>query len=159
MGIFNITEALAKTMSIPGDSLLLRSMLVIMTYWVAVVVPNVQALISLAGAVAGSSTALLIPPLLELALIDHLESLPDVTAPGGDGTTSPRSIPPHQQQSTPDPSFLGRLCKCDISGKYWMKKLKCLALFWMGLAFGALGAYAAIADIVSIWFDTEKKNT
>ena len=57
----------------PGDSPLLRASLVLLTYLVAVVVPNVQSLISLAGALAGSSTALLIPPALELAYLRHLE--------------------------------------------------------------------------------------
>mmetsp|Transcript_8727 Transcript_8727/g.12636 ORF Transcript_8727/g.12636 Transcript_8727/m.12636 type:complete len:503 (+) Transcript_8727:112-1620(+) len=51
---------------IPGDSPLLRLVLVLFTYTLALLVPNVQVLISLAGALAGSSTALLIPPLLEL---------------------------------------------------------------------------------------------
>jgi Transmembrane amino acid transporter protein len=40
--------------------------LVLLTYILAVAIPNVQSLISLAGALAGSSTALLIPPILEL---------------------------------------------------------------------------------------------
>ena len=67
--ISNITEALSE--QIMGDSLALRMILVFATYLVAVIIPNVQALISLAGAVAGSSTALLIPPMLELALVEH----------------------------------------------------------------------------------------
>mmetsp|Transcript_31765 Transcript_31765/g.48012 ORF Transcript_31765/g.48012 Transcript_31765/m.48012 type:complete len:495 (+) Transcript_31765:128-1612(+) len=50
---------------IPGDSPMLRLLLVLFTYTLALIVPNVQALISFAGAFAGSSTALLIPPLLE----------------------------------------------------------------------------------------------
>jgi len=45
---------------------LLRTFLVLVTYLVAVTVPNVQELISLAGAVAGSSVALIIPPIIEL---------------------------------------------------------------------------------------------
>lgn len=49
------------------DSPRMRVILVLTTYVIAAVVPNVQALISLAGALAGSSTALLIPPVLELA--------------------------------------------------------------------------------------------
>jgi proton-coupled amino acid transporter len=48
--------------------------LVVLTYIVAVAVPNVQSLISLAGALAGSSTALLIPPTLELAWLHQLET-------------------------------------------------------------------------------------
>lgn len=60
-------------MTMPGDSAQMRAALVLFTYLVAVVVPNVQALISLAGALAGSSTALLIPPILEWAFLRHLE--------------------------------------------------------------------------------------
>lgn len=55
-----------KESFIPGDSPQLRLGLVMLTYVVAIVIPNVQQLISLAGALCGSSTALLIPPLLEL---------------------------------------------------------------------------------------------
>lgn len=51
------------------DSPKTRVALVLLTYVVAAAVPNVQALISLAGALAGSSTALLIPPLLDLAYL------------------------------------------------------------------------------------------
>ena len=50
---------------IPGDTPWLRLGYVLTTYLVAVLVPNVQLLISLVGALAGSSTALLIPPLVE----------------------------------------------------------------------------------------------
>ena len=59
--VSNITEVFPKS-SIPGDSLPLRVMLDLLTHSVAVIVPNVQALISLAGAIAGSSTTLLTPP-------------------------------------------------------------------------------------------------
>jgi hypothetical protein len=48
-----------------------RMMLVLSTYTVAILIPNVQSLISLAGALSGSSTALLIPPALELAWLDR----------------------------------------------------------------------------------------
>jgi hypothetical protein len=48
-----------------------RIALVLLTYVIAVVVPNVQTLISLAGALAGSSTALLLPPLLDLAWLQN----------------------------------------------------------------------------------------
>lgn len=58
-------------MTIPGDSYALRTTLVFLTYLIAVAVPNIEALISLAGALAGSSTALIIPPLLELAWLRH----------------------------------------------------------------------------------------
>jgi len=52
-----------------GDSPILRASLVVGTYLVAILIPNVQELISLSGAFAGSSCALIIPPLLELRSI------------------------------------------------------------------------------------------
>jgi proton-coupled amino acid transporter len=48
-----------------------RTVLVFLTYSIAILIPNVQSLISLAGALAGSSTALLIPPFLELAWLER----------------------------------------------------------------------------------------
>jgi proton-coupled amino acid transporter len=59
---------------LPGDSPILRAGLVLATYLVAILVPNVQSLVALVGAVTGSSTALLIPPILELAYIRHMEA-------------------------------------------------------------------------------------
>lgn len=135
--ISNITEALSE--QIAGDSLPLRMILVFGTYLVAVIIPNVQALISLAGALSGSSTALLVPPILELALIEHLESL-------NDATTSPG--PPSRHR----PSFLSRLC--NISGKkkkFQRRRLKCVFLFWIGIIFLGIGTYASISDIIRIW--------
>jgi len=52
-----------------GDSPILRMTLVLGTYLFAVLIPNVQELISLSGALAGSSCALIIPPLIELRSI------------------------------------------------------------------------------------------
>ena len=144
--ISNITEP--PTLTIPGDSMWLRMGLVLLTYLVAVIVPNVQVLISLAGALAGSSTALLIPPMLELALISHLETKPDAMA-------SPRMLPPSQQRSD-DSSSWSQLYKFDGSSKYWKKKLKNQCLFWMGFVFMIIGAYASISDIIELWFNTKK---
>mmetsp|Transcript_28750 Transcript_28750/g.57342 ORF Transcript_28750/g.57342 Transcript_28750/m.57342 type:complete len:622 (-) Transcript_28750:423-2288(-) len=145
----NITDAFPK-MSIPGDSIPLRVMLVLLTYTVAVIVPNVQALISLAGAIAGSSTALLIPPILELALIEHIET----SKPGS--TSSPKPTPPLQSTTTTHKDeFIRRLILHDLSGKYWKKKLKNYILFWTGVVFFLIGAYASVADIVSIWIGKE----
>ena len=50
----------------PYDTSMLRLTLVISTVLVALVVPGVKQMIGLAGAVAGASTALIIPPLLAL---------------------------------------------------------------------------------------------
>lgn len=50
--------------------------LVLITYVAALVIPHVETLIALAGALAGSSTALLIPPVLQLAYLRrHQHSL------------------------------------------------------------------------------------
>jgi len=59
---------------IPGDSPMFRAWLILGTYLVAILVPNVQSLVSLVGSVTGSSTALLIPPILELAYIRHRQA-------------------------------------------------------------------------------------
>ena len=63
----SMATSVVPEMTMPGDSASLRLFLVMITYTIAVAVPNVENLISLAGAVAGSSTALLIPPILDLA--------------------------------------------------------------------------------------------
>ena len=52
-----------------GDSPMLRACLVLFTFGIAISIPNVQELISLSGAFAGSSCALIVPPLLELRSI------------------------------------------------------------------------------------------
>ena len=49
------------------DDIVLRIALVLFTYVIAIVVPNVQSLIALAGALAGSLTALILPPILSMA--------------------------------------------------------------------------------------------
>lgn len=52
-----------------GDSRTVRGSLVLLTFFIALSVPDVQKLISLAGALAGSSTALIIPPLIGLRFL------------------------------------------------------------------------------------------
>lgn len=145
--VSNNTDSFPMQPTIPGDSLFLRVGLVLVTFLVAVIIPNVQVLISLAGALAGSSTALLIPPMLELALIDHLERKPDIASP---------KDPLPSQQRTPNTVSLGCLCQFNISGAFWKRKLKNLFLLCVGFIFMLIGAYASISDIISIWFSTEK---
>ena len=50
-----------------SSNVLLRIALVLFTYVIAIVVPDVQSLIALAGALAGSLTALILPPVLAMA--------------------------------------------------------------------------------------------
>jgi len=57
----NYQVASAPSNSSDGDTLCLRTTLVLLTYIVAIAIPNVQELISLAGALAGASNALIIP--------------------------------------------------------------------------------------------------
>jgi proton-coupled amino acid transporter len=109
-------------LTMPGDSPQLRLILVLLTYGVAVIVPNVQALISLAGAVAGSSTALLIPPVLELAWIRNLKKV----------------SPPKEEETW-------------WSDKFLFDKIKCWVLLAFGVVFMLIGSVASISDIISIY--------
>jgi hypothetical protein len=109
-------------LTMPGDSPQLRLMLVLLTYGVAVIVPNVQALISLAGAVAGSSTALLIPPVLELGWIRNLQKI----------------SPPKEGERW-------------WSDKFMFDKVKCWVLLAFGAVFMLIGSVASISDIIRIY--------
>jgi proton-coupled amino acid transporter len=75
-------SALVEVAPEASHSPVARISLVMLTYVVAVAVPNVQILISLAGALAGSSTALLIPPALELAYLKQYGTESDTMSIG-----------------------------------------------------------------------------
>lgn len=134
-------QSILPEMTMPGDSPLLRLLLVLLTFAIAAVVPNVQALISLAGALAGSSSALLIPPLLELAWIRHLEVKPD--DPTADAT-------PAQTTTEQGWSVLLSVCKTSV---WSFDKVKCYILLLLGFLFFGIGTYASLADIVRIYMD------
>lgn len=55
----------------PYDTPVLRLSLLASTVVIAVAIPNVQQLIGLAGAIAGSVTALIVPPLLDLKFLER----------------------------------------------------------------------------------------
>eukprot|EP00554_Chaetoceros_debilis_P007760 CAMPEP_0194077634 /NCGR_PEP_ID=MMETSP0149-20130528/4230_1 /TAXON_ID=122233 /ORGANISM="Chaetoceros debilis, Strain MM31A-1" /LENGTH=406 /DNA_ID=CAMNT_0038758719 /DNA_START=363 /DNA_END=1583 /DNA_ORIENTATION=+ len=63
------TNTFALMSGMEGDSIGLRACLVLITFVVAIIVPRLKALISLAGAVTGSATSLIIPPMLALQFI------------------------------------------------------------------------------------------
>lgn len=65
---------LSEKSQLKGDSKCMRSLLVLITFAAAASVPNVQELISLAGALAGSSAALIIPPLIQLFFLRNTEN-------------------------------------------------------------------------------------
>jgi proton-coupled amino acid transporter len=147
--ISSMRSALLPQMTIPGDSLQLRTTLVLMTYVAAVVVPNVQVLISLVGAMAGSSVALLIPPLLELGWIRHIEvGKDDVYKEDEDEDESSKWWMDDEAEwwmATAASPYTNRF------GKFWFAKLKCYALLVLGLVFFGIGTWASLADIVRIY--------
>ena len=131
--------------TLPGDSLRLRTSLVLLTFLIAVSVPNVQALISLVGALAGSSAALLIPPVLELAWVEHLEHLEDGIKPPVGETPPP-----------PSPYLLRKLKRKRKrawwdAGQYWKTKVWCYVSFILGVVFLAIGTGFSVMDIVNIY--------
>eukprot|EP00934_Nitzschia_sp_Nitz4_P007915 Nitzschia sp. Nitz4//scaffold13_size275219//271069//272811//NITZ4_000932-RA/size275219-processed-gene-0.174-mRNA-1//-1//CDS//3329536188//7905//frame0 len=131
-------QSVMPEMTMPGDSPLLRILLVMLTYSVAVAVPNVQALISLAGALAGSSTALLIPPMLELAWIEHVE------VSEADNDVSSVRNETSWTMLLPGTENFGL-------GKWWFEKLKCYVLLVLGFIFFGVGTYSSLADIIKIY--------
>ncbi|KAG7371391.1 transmembrane amino acid transporter [Nitzschia inconspicua] len=158
-GNLSVAELIPER-QIAGDSIALRAALVLSTYLVAMVVPKVESLVSLAGAVAGSSTALLIPPILELAFIRHMEK--DGIAPvlsdweGGPSEASKNTLVVQQQATSingrdsplprrpyPNPKIRKQLQK----RHFLTQKFASWFLLVMGLIFAAFGSYFSVRDI------------
>jgi proton-coupled amino acid transporter len=114
---------------------------VITTFLVAVMVPNVQALISLVGALAGSSTALLIPPMLELAWIEQKQTDPMPTAAAA-------IVVNDNDQHKKSCFGIVRVPKVPA---YWFEKTKCYVLLLLGFVFFFVGTYSSVMDIVRIY--------
>jgi len=148
-GVSSVTSSIFPRMIMPGDSPQLRATLVLFTYAVAVVVPNVQALISLAGALAGSSIALIIPPILELAYIDFLEHLEQLPKPGASPAQSNFRAPPSSPHLLRTSSLPSR--KQRTSRRYLLERAKCYLIFGLGSLFMCLGTYFSLVDIVNIY--------
>jgi amino acid permease len=144
-----------------SESICLRAGLVLLTYAVAVVVPNVQALISLAGAWAGASIALIIPPFLELAWIRHIEERSNTrsnTNTTSNNNTNARILSrlPSDLHRVPggnlDDSRAWWLSSpLDPWGPWWKEKLKCYFLVALGGVFCVVGTSASLADIVRLY--------
>lgn len=114
----------------PGDSPQLRAILVCFTYIMAIAIPNVQLLVSLAGALSGSATGLIIPPLLELSYIKRQEKeLEDRTADDEDMG--------HENATT--------------LMKLRAKKWESYVLFGAGVIICVFGTGSALADIVRVY--------
>mgnify|MGYP005850867105 CR=1 FL=1 len=166
----SVTDAVFPKMIMHGDTPQLRLFLVMGTYIVAVAVPNVQALISLVGALAGSSTALLIPPVLELAWIKTLEEhhrakhspvinkSPRVQMrkeneeeQEQDQSGAPAHSAPFKSRKQAKKSYSW------FGGKHRADKIKCYFLFIFGIMFTCIGTYASLRDIIRIYAGKPEK--
>ena len=143
-----LTAMIVPEMNMPGDSPQLRTGLVFLTFVIAILIPNVQSLISLAGALAGTSTALLIPPLMELAWIRQLEGGGiDITSTGPVGASAGAAG-----------LAVGGSIRNTATGRrqFVFDKIKCYILFTMGLILGLVGSYASIQDIIRSYSGSAK---
>jgi proton-coupled amino acid transporter len=113
----------------PGDSPQLRAILVCFTYILAIAIPNVQLLVSLAGALSGSATGLIIPPLLELSYVKRQIKEVEDRAPANDIG--------HDNAT--------RLMKLKA------KKVECYVLSVAGSLVCLFGTGAALADIARVY--------
>jgi hypothetical protein len=93
---------------------------------------------------AGSSVALLIPSLLELGWIRHMELKVVELDDGKDGSDEDEDESEWWISPSTNPF-----------GKWWLEKLKCYVLLILGLVFFGIGTYASIADIVRIYSGSE----
>lgn len=102
--------------------------LVLLTYVAAIAIPNVESIIALAGALAGSSTALLLPPALQIAY--H-----------------------HKQQRRRHHHHVdyGHITTTTPTARDAAVTIFPYVLFAGGLIFMVTGTYAALMDIVKIY--------
>jgi len=116
-----------NSMLIEGDSILLRSSLVITTFVVAAIVPQLQTLIALAGSVAGATTSLILPPLLalQMTLLDRQSAMRSNT------------------KILPDSMWM-----CGM-GQFFSQTVFYSSLFVVGCIYGTLGTVYSIIDIIS----------
>jgi proton-coupled amino acid transporter len=157
----SIHSMMMTEITIPGDTPTLRILLVLLTFLIAVIVPNVQSLISLAGALAGSSSALLIPPLLELAWIQHLESTRTCNNSNGCTNRQGRDDQGNGQEANTRITERSLSISCvderDLLTvrNAWRAKFKCYLLLSGGIIFFVVGTWSSLADIVRIYSQKE----
>lgn len=128
----------------PGDSPQLRAILVCFTYVLAIAVPNVQLLVSLAGALSGSATGLIVPPLLILANVKREEAIirnSTITA----SQSEEEEVDNEVDTLTP----VGSVSKTPFNLR--LKKWECYVLFGGGVVVCVFGTGAALVDIASVY--------
>lgn len=140
----------------PGDSPQLRAILVCFTYIMAIAIPNVQLLVSLAGALSGSATGLIIPPLLELAHVKRQEDelYRSITDPDYEDDADDEYNDEDDDNTGGDDSGLTR--RAGVSpppsrGDMQWKKRECYVLFGLGVVVCVFGTGAALLDIVKVY--------
>ncbi|CAJ1953921.1 unnamed protein product [Cylindrotheca closterium] len=121
-----------------GDTPAVRIGLVFITYSFAIVVPNVQLLVSLAGAVSGSATGLLVPPLLQLAHWKKKEQQERQRQLEEEEESSSTPPPPPQHVAYG-------------SWYYQRRRMQCYILFMMGCLVLVIGTVSALWDIIKVY--------
>ena len=139
----------------PGDSPQLRAILVCFTYIMAIAIPNVQLLVSLAGALSGSATGLIIPPLLELAHVKRQEDelYRSITDPDYDDDYDD-GYDDEDNTSNNDENGLARRLPSSLAPsrqRLQWKKQECYFLFGLGVVICVFGTGAALLDIVKVY--------
>jgi len=112
-----------------GDSIGLRSSLVITTFVVAIIVPQLQTLTALAGAVAGATTSLVLPPLLalQMTLLDRQSAI---------------------RSNTKILSSSESMWMCGM-GQFFSQTVFYSSLLVVGCIYASLGTVYSIIDIIS----------
>lgn len=115
-----------------GDTPVVRIVLVLVTYLFAIVVPNVQLLVSLAGAVSGSATGLLVPPLLQLAHLKRMELR-------------------ERQQQLEEEGLSQNGVLAYGSWYYQQRRMQCYILFILGSIVLVIGTTSSLWDIIKVY--------
>lgn len=129
-----------------GDTPTVRVGLVLVTYLFAIVVPNVQLLVSLAGAVSGSATGLLIPPMLQLAHWRKMEQ---------------RERQQQQLEEEEEERLSGQTTNTNSSSQvpvvaygswhYQQRRMQCYILFILGCIVLVIGTTSSLWDIIKVY--------
>lgn len=156
------------TFTTPGDSPQLRALLVCFTYIMAIAVPNVQLLVSLAGALSGSATGLIIPPLLELEFLKRQEEqehqqhqqerrrlMRQSSSTFSDEPESENeqdTEAEEEDESTPNTNSGSSSSRVGSSHtRRQLKRCECYFLFGLGNVIMVFGTGAALWDIIRVY--------